>query len=147
MHNIFKFFGMDEGKELSMRLVNLISLYIQIVCLLGMVILYRLGVDSTLLGTVLLFMFAAGGIWIYSYYTERYTFASYAFCFLLNLAMFPLLFILGGGLYSGMPILFLGGYALTFVLLDGYALRHHVLKLDVSPLRLPRAGEERVKVE
>lgn len=122
MRNIFKFFGMDEGKELSMRLVNLISLYIQIVCLLGMVILYRLGVDSTLLGTVLLFMFAAGGIWIYSYYTERYTFASYAFCFLLNLAMFPLLFILGGGLYSGMPILFLGGYALTFVLLDGYAL-------------------------
>ncbi len=122
MGKFFRLFDVDEGRQMSMRLVNLISLYIQVLSVAGLFVFYKLGVAPALLGAVLIFMFITGGIWVYSYFSKRYTVAAYALCFLLNIIMFPMLFILGGGLFSGMPIMFLGGYTLCFILLDGIPL-------------------------
>lgn len=45
--------------------------------------------------------------------------ASFYVCFLVTIVAFPLMYLMGGGIYSGMPIWFVMGILLTFLLLSG----------------------------
>lgn len=114
----------DSGleKSITARMINLIWLYSEILCLLALFVLSVMGTASSVGIFLCAYMVVCALVWIYTNKSKNYDLAALIFSYQINIVLFPMLFVYGGGFVSGAPILLLAGYLVTFMLLRGMRL-------------------------
>jgi len=111
-----------ENVSDAMKRFNFISFLLMAVSLLGMPICVMVKVSRILVYILLIYIILLFLGCIFVNRTGKLKLGLYLVVYLTNMLVLPAFFLLGGGLYGGVPFLFVVGYVLTFTLLDGAAL-------------------------
>lgn len=104
------------------KVLNIILAYIELGSFGAMLLFIYMKMTWRLIAILLFAMIFVAFLYFFVNITKKYELACNIICYFMNLIVFPLLFIYGGGIFSGMPILFIGGFILTMILLNGIAL-------------------------
>lgn len=121
MRKLFRIMLEDESTPISARLINLIAFYIELCAVAGLVIFTYIKMDMGLIVSILAMIVLVAVVWTVSRIAQNRMYAAYFFAYAINMLILPMFFIFGGGLNSGMAMLFSGGFILTFLLLEGVA--------------------------
>lgn len=109
-------------KSVQFRIINLITLYSAIMCILSLPVFLMINSHMSVVVTIVVFVIAAFVLRIVGGYAHNHKVYYYVYVFMINMILLPMLYIYSGGFFSGMPMLFIAGYILVFMLLDGMAL-------------------------
>ena len=110
---------LSDSVPMRAKQFDLVVLYLLPTSVTMSIILFCTGQDYELLMFVLIESALMLGIWYlaHKYYSLKK--ASYLLCILLNFFIFPICFFSEGGIYSGIPLLFVEGIIITCFLMDG----------------------------
>ena len=117
-----KIFTYIERASLQEKMLNLITVYVVVACMIAVLPFILIRADIRLCFSIAFFGIFSVLNRIYAGISKRVDVASIIYSYVTNMIMLPLLYLFGGGLYGGMPMLFMAGYIVTFLLLDGFTL-------------------------
>lgn len=121
LDRIKKYF-IDDERPLADRILTLMLSYdISCGCLV-LAVFIMLGISLPLTLSVAFMVVSASVLGLIVARYRVYKAGCVIFSYLINIVVFPMFFVFGGGIYSGMPMLFVGGLIMTFFVLDGLAL-------------------------
>lgn len=110
----------DSEKSIKERTFNLLLLFVGVSAVVGMTFFIQRGINSSLILVLFLLLLFDVAIYFIQRKINNLQLMSVVVVYLINLIISPLLFLFGGGIKSGMPLIFAGGYIVTYLLIDGY---------------------------
>lgn len=113
------------------RIINLITLYTAVISTFVLPLFIWVKASWSLVIVVGIFAAAAFALNIAARFMTDYKLFYYVYAFVINIILLPMLYIYSGGLYSGMPMLFIAGYIVIFLLLDGISLVVSVIIISI----------------
>lgn len=122
MYKLFRLFKTDEEENVAYKMLNIIFLYITVFCVLGYLVFSMNNFSYYLKMAIALAIIIIVGLWGISVVVKSYNTFAVILSYIMNIIVLPLFFVFGGGIYSGAPLLFVGGYIITFILLNGIQL-------------------------
>lgn len=118
MASKFKGLFKDSKKSIKELTYNLMLLYVAVASLVACAVFVIRDIKSWIILVLLCMAIIAGSLYFLQKKYERIDLFSMIAVILINMLMVPLMYIFGGGLFSGMAMVFIGSYLLTFILLN-----------------------------
>lgn len=118
IHRLFHYF-LSESVPMRSKQFDLIILYLVPTLLVMSLALAIIGQYEELAILVLIFSFALIIIWYLTHHYFSVKKASNMLCILINFFVVPIFFFSAGGIYSGIPLIFVEGIIITCFLIDG----------------------------
>lgn len=112
----------DDNEFIELRILNLMLIYIFIWGILTLAIFSVFKISTELLYSIAFMITGVCLLFFIANKSHESKGVAIALSCFMNLLILPLFYLFGGGLYSGMPILFVAGIIMTFFLVDGSAL-------------------------
>ncbi len=113
---------MDDDRMLTDRILTLMLSFSIVASSVELILCCILKSSKFLLIEIALLLILSIATGIYVGKTHEYKRGCILFSYLVNIFILPILFVTGGGIYSGKPLLFVGGIIMTFFVLDGLSL-------------------------
>ncbi|MDO5572430.1 MAG: response regulator [bacterium] len=118
IHRLFHYF-LSESVPMRSKQFDLIILYLVPTLLVMSLALAIIGQYEELAILALIFSFALIIIWYLTHHYFSVKKASNMLCILINFFVVPIFFFSAGGIYSGIPLIFVEGIIITCFLIDG----------------------------